>query len=126
MMHLATVSYTHLDVYKRQKLDKSMLAMAFDLSVPPLALLVAVLFGYAAVTGIAVMLLDVSPLAFQLTLFAIVLLTLAVVLAWRGWGRKIITFSTLLTVPVYVVSKIPHYIKFMFNKQKTWNKTERD
>lgn len=108
------------------KLDKSMLAMAFDLSVPPLALLVAVLFGYAAVTGIAVMLLDVSPLAFQLTLFAIVLLTLAVVLAWRGWGRKIITFSTLLTVPVYVVSKIPHYIKFMFNKQKTWNKTERD
>ncbi|MGZ8983179.1 MAG: glycosyltransferase family 2 protein [Methylotenera sp.] len=108
------------------KRDKNLLAMAFDLSVPPLALLVALLFGYAAVTGLAVILFDMGHLAFQVTLSGVVLLTIAIAIAWWGWGRNIISLSTMLLAPVYVVSKIPHYIKFLFKRQKAWNKTERD
>jgi len=108
------------------RFDKNSLAMAFDLSVPPLALLVALLFGYSAALGIVVVLFDMAQLAFQITVIALFILTFSTAVAWWGWGRKIITFSTLLLVPVYVVSKIPHYIKFLFKRQKTWNKTERD
>ncbi len=108
------------------KLDKNLLAMAFDLSVPPLALLVALLFGYAMVTGTIVILTDITPLAFQITLFAIVLLTISIAFAWWGWGRNIISLSTMLLLPVYVISKTPRYLKFLFKRQKNWNKTERD
>jgi hypothetical protein len=106
--------------------DKNLLAMAFDLSVPPLALLVTLLFGYAAATGIVLMLYDAGYFAFQVALFGCVLLSVAIAIAWSGWGRNIIPFSSMLLVPVYVISKIPHYAKFIFKRQKSWNKTERD
>ncbi len=106
--------------------DKNLLAMAFDLSVPPLALLVTLLFGYAAVSGMALMLYDVGYIAFQVALSGVALLVIAIAIAWYGWGRKIISLSTMLLVPVYVILKIPHYVKFLFKRQKSWNKTERD
>lgn len=109
-----------------RKLDKNLLAMAFDLSVPPLALLVALLVGDVMVTGVVCMLFGTAQLAFQIALFGVVILAIAIGVAWWGWGRKIISLSTLLLVPVYVALKIPHYIKFLFKRQKAWNKTERD
>jgi len=108
------------------KWNKNLLAMAFDLSVPPLALLVVLLFGYAVATGLVLLMYDVGYVAFCITLSGATLLTIAIAVAWLGWGRDIISFSTMLLVPGYVVSKIPHYIKFIFKRQKAWNKTERD
>jgi len=78
------------------------------------------------VTGITLMLYDVGYVAFQVVLSGIALLSIAIAMAWLGWGRNIISFSTMLLVPVYVISKIPHYFKFLFKRQKSWNKTERD
>jgi len=106
--------------------DKNLLAIAFDLSVPPLALLMSLMFGYATLTGMSLMLYDVGYIAFLVSLSGVTLFILAIGIAWMGWGRSILSFSTMLLIPVYVVSKIPHYVKFMFKRQKTWNKTERD
>lgn len=106
--------------------DINLLAMALDLAVPPLALLAMLLSGYAGVTGLILMLYDVGHLAFQLTLFSLVILVIAITSAWWGWGRKIISLPELLSAPIYVILKIPHYVKFLFKRQKTWNKTERD
>jgi hypothetical protein len=108
------------------KRDKNLMAMAFDLAVPPLALLVLLLFGYAGLTGIILMTYDVGHLAFQLTMYAIVILTISIALAWWGWGKNIMPLRTLLYVPIYIILKIPSYIKFLLKRQKTWNKTERD
>ncbi|HPV44355.1 MAG TPA: glycosyltransferase family 2 protein [Methylotenera sp.] len=108
------------------KRDINLLALAFDLSVPPLALLVTLLFGYAAATGIVLMLYDVGYVAFLVSLSGVALLSIAIAMAWLGWGRHIISFSAMLLVPVYVISKIPHYVRFLFKRQKAWNKTERD
>ena len=108
------------------KCDINLLAMAFDLAVPPLALLVMLLFGYASITGAVLILYDMGYLAFKLSLFSIVILTVAITAAWWGWGKNIISLTTLLSVPIYVILKIPHYVKFLFKRQKTWNKTERD
>lgn len=106
--------------------NKNLLAMAFELSVPPLALLVMLMFGYATVMGVMLIIYDIGQLAFQITLAGVALLSIAIVMAWLGWGRNIIAFTSLLLVPVYVVSKVPNYIKFIFKRQKAWNKTERD
>ena len=108
------------------KRDINLLAMAFDLAVPPLALLVMLLIGYSGVTVVIFMLYDLGHLAFQVTLFALVILSVAITIAWWGWGKNIISLSTLLFVPVYITLKIPHYINFLLKRQKTWNKTERD
>lgn len=108
------------------KLDKNLLAMALDLSVPPLALLVTLIFGYAMLVVAILATFHIGYLAFQLTLAGIFLLSISIGTAWWGWGRSIISFSTLMMVPVYVISKIPHYFRFLFKRQKTWNKTERD
>ncbi len=106
--------------------DKNLLAMAFDLSIPPIALLGALQFGYAVITGITLKLFNVGYLAYYITLSGTTLLMAAIGIAWLGWGRNIVSFSTMLLVPVYVISKIPHYVKFLFKRQKVWNKTERD
>jgi hypothetical protein len=106
--------------------NKNLLALAFELSVPPLALLVMLLFGYAAVTGMMLIIYDIGQFALQITLAGVALLSIAIVMAWLGWGRNIIAFTALLLVPVYIVSKAPNYIKFIFKRQKAWNKTERD
>jgi glycosyltransferase involved in cell wall biosynthesis len=108
------------------KRDINLLAMAFDLAVPPLALLVMLLLGYAGITGVIFMLYEVGQSALQVTLLSFIFLMTAIALAWWGWGKSTISFSILLSVPMYIVLKIPHYLKFLFKRQKTWNKTERD
>ena len=126
--HLAMIlaEAPRLFVQGMVKRDINLLAMAFDLTVPPLALLVMLLFCYAGITGVILMLFGLGQLAFQLTLFSHVILAVAITIAWWGWGKNIISLTTLLSVPIYVILKIPHYFKFLFKRQKTWNKTERD
>lgn len=108
------------------KLDKNLLAIAFDLLVPPLALLVVLIFSYAALSGVLLLLLNIGYFSFLITLIGMLILTVTITVAWWGWGRSAIAFSSLMMVPVYIVSKIPHYFKFLSNRQKTWNKTKRD
>jgi cellulose synthase/poly-beta-1,6-N-acetylglucosamine synthase-like glycosyltransferase len=97
---------------------------ALDLCVPPLALLVFFLVGMLALTGIAG-LVGMAILPFQVALFSIALLAISVLLAWLGWGRQIMPFTALLTLPIYVLSKVPHYLKFIWNRQKSWVRTDR-
>ena len=126
--HLAMIlaEAPRLFVQGMVKRDINLLAMAFDLTVPPLALLVMLLFCYAGITGVILMLFGLGQLAFQLTLLSHVILAVAITIAWWGWGKNIISLTALLSVPIYVILKIPHYFKFLFKRQKTWNKTERD
>lgn len=49
-----------------------------------------------------------------------------IAVAWRGWGRKVIPFLSMLTIPFYILSKIPLYLRFLTKRQKSWVKTGRD
>jgi cellulose synthase/poly-beta-1,6-N-acetylglucosamine synthase-like glycosyltransferase len=126
--HLAMIikEVPKLFVHSLLKANKNLLAMALDLSVPPLALLVALLFVYAVIIAVIYAAFNVGQFALIITSTSIGLLIIAIGLAWLGWGRKIIPFSSMLLVPVYVFLKIPNYVKFLFKRQKTWTKTERD
>jgi cellulose synthase/poly-beta-1,6-N-acetylglucosamine synthase-like glycosyltransferase len=105
--------------------DLRLLGLALDLAVPPLALLVVMISSVFAVAFAGYWLgLSVFPLL--LASAAIGLLTLTVLLAWMGWGRRVLPFADLLSVPLYVLGKAPIYLKFWTKRQKDWVRTGRD
>ena len=106
--------------------DIKLIAMALDLAVPPLALLVVLILGYVGFTGILLTLTEVGLLGFKLALSALILLIISIAIAWLGWGKSIISLRSLLYIPIYLILKLPNYFKYLFKRQKTWNKTNRD
>jgi len=105
--------------------DMQAFALALDLAVPPLALLVSLLvLIFTLSAGMAWIGLSVTPLL--LSTLALGLLSAAVLLAWRGWGRPVLSLTDLLSVPVYVLSKIPLYLQYLKHRQEEWIRTDRE
>jgi hypothetical protein len=106
-------------------MDFSLMALALDLCVPPLALLLLQVLGFwlasalfFAATGYRAPLLIMSS--------ATVIFGLAVLTAWASHGRRIISFSSLLSASVYALWKIPMYVQFVFSRQSEWIRSKRD
>ena len=104
--------------------NKDLLAIALDLCVPPLALLVVILGGFLMLVTLAYM-MGISYLPLLIAVCSVAIFAFAILLAWWGWGRHIISLFTFLLIPVYVISKIPYYFKFLFKRQKKWVRTDR-
>ncbi len=102
-----------------------LLALALELSVPPLSLLV--IFWGLGMTGAVLLNLSGAGI-FAVMLFAIMgaMIFLAIFLAWIKFGRKIISGLALLSVPFYLLWKIPIYLSFLFKPEKNWTRTQRD
>ncbi|GLO12200.1 glycosyl transferase [Pseudomonas putida] len=103
----------------------SLLAMTLDLLVPPLALLVLTLLGLNLVAWLAYLLFDIAAPAW-IALVALVMLSLAVLLAWARFCRELIPFSVLLYAPFYAARKIPLYLGFLIKRQVEWVRSKRD
>ena len=104
--------------------DVRLLALALDLGVPPLALLVLLLLAVCALAGGAALLGGGwAPLAAALACLA--LLAMAVGMAWWGWGRAVVSARDLCSVPFYVLAKLPVYAGYLFKRQKEWVRTDR-
>jgi cellulose synthase/poly-beta-1,6-N-acetylglucosamine synthase-like glycosyltransferase len=110
--------------YGLQKRDVAALGMVLDLIVPPLALLAALLVGMLVlaliwnVIGGAVWVVGIA-----VSLFGI--FSAAVLLAWWGWGRTVVSFHELMSVPFYILAKLPLYLGFLTRRQKEWVRTDR-
>lgn len=103
----------------------SILGMALDLSIPPLALLVA-LTGLATLLAALQWLMSGVLPPLLLAGLAISLLLMAVLLSWLRYGTHIISFMQLISLPYYVIMKLPVYFKFIFKRQAEWIRTRRD
>lgn len=103
-----------------------LLAMALDLGVPPLALTVLVWCVALVVCAFAAMQLGASWIPLILLAIEGLLIFLAIVGAWAKFGRDDLPVLTLLTVPFYVLWKIPLYLRFLVRPQTKWIRTERD
>ncbi|MFZ2629000.1 MAG: glycosyltransferase family 2 protein [Rugosibacter sp.] len=101
--------------------DPGLFALALDMSVPPLALLVLLLGALAALSIIISSALAVA-LAFGL-LFA---LSAAILLAWRYHGRAVLSLRALLLAPAYALAKLPLYAGFLRRRQTEWVRSSRD
>ncbi len=103
----------------------SLLALALDISIPPLSLLIMTWSISMLVTWLAI-LVGVSWIpAIAVTIAGVFLLS-GVFLAWLKFGRSDLALTNLLAIPFYVLSKIPIYLKFLVKPQSRWLRTERD
>jgi cellulose synthase/poly-beta-1,6-N-acetylglucosamine synthase-like glycosyltransferase len=106
--------------------DARLLAMAADLMVPPLALLVQLQLGLALLGALAWW-LGAGALPLVITGGSLALLVLAILAAWRLAGRDIIALSELLlTAPAYALRKLPMYAAFLWKRQSTWVRAKRE
>lgn len=104
--------------------NAGLLALALDLAVPPLALLTLLVFALAAVALLARQHLPTATVS--LGVLPAGLLTLAVLVAWSGWGRKLVALHELLAVAAYALAKIPIYLRFLIRREQRWVRTRRD
>lgn len=102
-----------------------LLVLALELGVLPISLQVMVTLAIAALC-LAAALIGFSWLPAYLALGAVLALSTGVGLAWAGYGRGDLSLRDLLTVPLYVLNKIPLYFKFLVKPEKNWVRTERD
>lgn len=104
--------------------DARLWAMAVDLSVPPLALLVLLQLAALGLAGMGAWFgLGSGPLGAAIGCLA--MFAMAVGAAWWGWGRSVVSARDLLTVPWYVLGKLPLYLGYVFKRQKEWVRTDR-
>ena len=119
-------SYTHRLIWQglRQR-NLGLLALALELSILPLSLLVMVWAGMTAAT-LGAIALGGGIWPFQLAAAGGIALFLGVFLAWVRYGRDELSLTQLAMVPVYIFWKIPLYILYVLRPEKQWVRTQRD
>lgn len=124
-MHVILQDAPNIFLQSILKLDYKLFALALDLIVPPLALLT--IFN-TTVMVLAIIFYTMSTDAVPLLLAVIsnTVLFITVFLAWISVGKDILSLKQLLFLPLYLIQKIPLYIKFVFNRQVAWVRTKRD
>ncbi|MEA5417850.1 glycosyltransferase family 2 protein [Spirulina sp. CCNP1310] len=109
---------------KQGRLD--LIALALELAVPPLTLLVLL---WGAVMGLSLGLWGLGwSLAWPVFTGAIagLLLFTAIFTAWLRFGRQDLSPRMLLSIPFYILWKIPLYFRFLTRPESQWVRTERD
>ncbi|MDJ0675581.1 MAG: glycosyltransferase family 2 protein [Calothrix sp. MO_167.B42] len=102
-----------------------LLISTLDLCIPPLSLLV---FAWLAmmITSVLLSFAGMSLIPAMISAIAGFCFLTAILTAWAGFAAKKLPLSQLLTVPVYVIGKIPIYFNFLIKPQRTWVRTQRD
>lgn len=108
---------------QQKRLD--LLAIALDLSIPPLSLLIMILGAVLMIASLAGALTHFW-LPAEILLLEALIITTAILAAWLKFGRSDLPALTLLAAPLYVLWKIPLYVAFIINPQTKWIRTERD
>jgi hypothetical protein len=104
--------------------SRQQIALALDLLVPPLALLMALALMCGAVLAVFGALSGTGAPA--VVLFSALAVALAnTLVAWFLYGRDVLAPAALATAPLYIIRKIPLYVGFILTRQMTWNRTPR-
>jgi cellulose synthase/poly-beta-1,6-N-acetylglucosamine synthase-like glycosyltransferase len=105
--------------------DPTAFALALDLAVPPLALLVLLLCAVTAVAASSrIMGGALWPLAASGA--ALTAVVVGVLSSWWFFGRHAVSASCLLAAPWYALRKIPLYLTFLLARQTEWVRSRRD
>lgn len=105
------------------KRSRHLTALALHMLIPPLALLLILSVFLVAATWMFALTESTAP-------FAVITLSLFIAIgslfaAWMVEGRHELTFKTLAFAPLYILWKVPLYIKFFTSRQRKWNRTPR-
>lgn len=103
----------------------SLVALALDLAVPPLSLLLLCVLA-AVLATFAATLLGASAAPFALSAAGFFALSLGTLAAWSAFGREVVSGKQLLSIPRYVLWKLPLYFSFLVRgRHGTWERTDR-
>jgi cellulose synthase/poly-beta-1,6-N-acetylglucosamine synthase-like glycosyltransferase len=103
----------------------SLIALGLELAVPPLSLL---MIGWAVLLMFCLVWwqrMDGNSMPIVILLAAASLSGCSLSLSWYKHGRGMLPASTLLLAPLYVLWKVPIYLKMMVAREKKWQRTER-
>ena len=104
----------------------SSLALALDMLVPPLSLLVLLVLLIAAMEWVLAVFSHDALWFAEWATFLLILIAGAVVRAWSRWGRGILSPTELLQIPRFVLTKLRIYGRFVFKREKDWTRSDRD
>jgi cellulose synthase/poly-beta-1,6-N-acetylglucosamine synthase-like glycosyltransferase len=103
----------------------ALLALALDLCVPPLALLVLMIMGLV-VLGTVVAVLGGPAAPWIVSASTLAGVTAAVLVAWARFGRAVLSLRELLGSPAYAITKVSMYARLFASRQAEWIRTRRD
>jgi cellulose synthase/poly-beta-1,6-N-acetylglucosamine synthase-like glycosyltransferase len=105
--------------------DVSLLAMAFDVAVPPLSLLTLLVIGMSVISSSAV-LFGISSTAAWICFASLTALLSGLLLAWVRWGRGTLPPAAILSVPRYLAGKLGIYRRiFVCGADGYWTRAGR-
>lgn len=107
----------------QRRLD--LLAMALDLSILPLSLLV---LTWTVLTGVSLLFgfLQKSWTPTIISMTEGLMILSAITAAWLKFGKEEIPGRYVLEIPFYILSKIPIYLSFLTRPQTEWIRTKRN
>lgn len=125
--HLSVIlsDAVHVAFVSLRRFDPKLLMMALDLGVPPLALL-ALLAGFFWFVDALFFATSHERLPFVISSVAIGLFASSVLMAWKQYGKGIISLREFGFAGIYALIKIPLYVKFLFARQLDWVRSKRD
>ncbi len=106
-------------------LNGRLLALVLDMCVPPLALLTLLVVLLALLASFLAW-VSGAVWPWGLAILNLLLLGIAVLLAWLVHGRHILSFRHLAYAPFYALAKVPLYLRFIFKRQVDWVRSRRD
>jgi cellulose synthase/poly-beta-1,6-N-acetylglucosamine synthase-like glycosyltransferase len=108
-----------------RKRDMNIIAMALDVAVPPLALLL-LLNGAIEIAAAAMLIAANSVTPVLISSASLILMGVSVLISWSKFGRNIISLSDLSFAAFYAVIKFPLYVKFVVARQLSWVRSKRE
>ena len=91
--------------------DWDLLALALDLTIPPLSLLAILVLGTLGISGLSAF-FGYSLVAFTVSTVSLLAFTIAAFFAWTKCGRDVLPLGALLLIPPYLMRKIWLYCQF--------------
>lgn len=124
--HLMTIFQQVPKLIKQSILQKNwrLLALALDIGVPPLALLVLLTVSGLVITGVYALFFG-GYVAFYTLLLSFFFFAMILIVTWWRFGQDYLTFKELMGIPIYIISKLSVYSSFLFKRQTAWVKTSR-
>lgn len=101
-------------------------ALALDILVPPLTLLILLIVGMFVATAAATWLFDLPGLALYISMASLLLFSLSAFIAWCAYGRQVLSPRALIKVAPYLFSKLKLYGSIATGgRSKGWVRTDR-
>lgn len=102
------------------------IALALDVLVPPLTLLLLLVAGTAIATWSLTALFGLPVLALGVSLASLLVLVTSIAIAWLAYGRKALPLRSLPLILTYVLGKMAFYASMALGKRsRGWVRTDR-